>query len=443
MDFFLSCLYCTLIAIVLQAIVLRLCARHPAMWQRRNLLRLIAVVWSIMPVVKYCYIDHLVPPADSIEHEAVARDLADYLSAGRYGEVAQYVGFGNSAYQLMLGTFYYITHAPEIVTYAANGALGFVGLLFLLDVLCRHTHCRSLPLVTVLAIGLLPSALLWTTANLKEGLVLWGICAMLYLTVPLRTSAGRTPRILPIIGLVVVASQRPHIAAAWLAAIAAGAALDSKRIGLFITTTGAAIVSLALLSYCVPELFESAMGDGVSNTLADRYKSLSANNNLNGIALAGSNPIPVLSGLALIACRPWPFEVDNAVAALAGLEVWALAGIGLLNWKMSRLSWRQFLHPAMVTQLVALLALSFYFSYMYNMGLVVRQRLMCFPALLCLYVWPVLVRQSQRKPASNLAPVLDAPPANRLIRRAGPLVLHTRVPRRDASSTVSRIPKRP
>jgi hypothetical protein len=191
-----------------------------------------------------------------------------------------------------------------------------------------------------------------------------------------------------------VASQRPHIAAAWLVAIAAGTTVHTKRIGLLFATTVAAIASIGLLSYLTPDLFNASVADGVSTTLSERYASLSARDGLNGEALTGANPIPVLSGLLLILFRPWPFEVKESHAFFVGLEVWFLALIGLSVWWSAKRRWQLLLHSAMISQMLALAALGYYFSYMYNMGLVARQRLMCLPAVLFIYFFPLLANQN-------------------------------------------------
>ena len=394
MDFILTCVYFGMLALLLQAVVLRVCAGQVAMQRRRTFFRLAALLWCAMAVAKKQYIDAIIPPADALEHEAVAREVAELLTAGRYGEASSYSTIGHGVYQCFVGLFYYLTGAEEVVVYAVNGALGFIGLLFLLDILCRHSNCQRLPASVVVVTALLPSGLLWTTSNLKEGVVLWGICAMLYLTAPASELAKRRSRLVPIAGLLAAAAVRPHIAAAWLAAIAAGAALDARRIGLFVATAGGAVVSVALVNYLAPDLFALAMGEGVSATLSDRYSSLSTNEGLNGIALAGKNPVPVLSGLTLILFRPWPFEVRDLNSLWVGMEVWTLALLGFLSWRGTKS--RLLLQPALMTHLFALAALAFYFSYMYNMGLVVRQRLMCFPAVLFLYFYPAVARQAAR-----------------------------------------------
>jgi hypothetical protein len=410
-------IYFPLIAVALQVVVLRICSRNPAMWQRRNWFRFAAVLWCAMPIAKVLYIDEILPPTDGIEHELIAREVAELVLNGRFAEAASYFEIGNNAYRFFLGLFYAVTGASEFVTYTLNGALGFCGLMMLLDVLCRHSRCHRLPASITLMTGLLPSAILWTTANLKEGATLWGICAMYYFTLSGRSHAGRTPRALPVIGFLTIAILRPHIAAIWLVAVSAGAMIQAKRFGTFAASIAAGGVLLAMLNAYAPTVMEDAMGAGVSTTLADRYSTLSSNDNLNGVALTGNNPLPIISGLTLILFRPWPFEATNVTELLVGFEVWVLAVLGFLCWKRAHVSWRVLMHPAVATQITALLALGFFFSYMYNMGLVVRQRLMCFPAVLFLYFYPLLAKQSAWRNAVHNRRMLNRSPSSASARR--------------------------
>ena len=128
----------------------------------------------------------------------------------------------------------------------------------------------------------------------------------------------------------------------------------------------------------------------------------------------------MLSGLLLVMFRPWPFEVEESHALLVGIEVWMFALLGFYIWKSTRKSWRLMTHPAIATQIVALILLSYYFSYMYNMGLVVRQRLMCFPAMLFIYFYPLLAKQGavvvakRRRIAVRPRATITQPPALQL-----------------------------
>lgn len=389
-----TCMHWSLIALALQVLVVRVCARQAAMWPRRSYLALLAILWCCMPIAKKCYFDDLLPPSDALEHEAVAREVADLLRDGRISDAFAYFSVGNPAYQSFVGVFYALTGASEVILYTVNGALAFWGLLGLLDIFSRHTRCARVPLPVTTLILLLPSAMFWTTTNLKEGPVLWGICMMLYLTIPSSQRGDRSMRALPIAGLMVTAILRPHIAAAWLVGIAAGAMVERRRIGLLVSSGLGVLASIVLLSLLAPHLFENAARDGVTTMLAERYDTLSVNDSAGGTSLTGESPIPVLSGLILIVLRPWPTEVHGFVALLVGLEVWLLAGFGVLCWFKAASRRRLLMQPAIITSIVVLLLLGFFFSYMHNMGLVVRQRLMCFPALLCIYVWPLMSRRT-------------------------------------------------
>jgi len=393
MNLIVTCVDWLLLALALQVLVSRICACQPALWPRRHYLAVLAVLWCAMAIAKKYYVDDVFPPSDALEHEAIARDFSQLFREGRIIEAVSQFSVGNPAYQFAAGIFYACTGAPEVILYTVNGALGFWGLLGLLDILCRQTGCSRIPVSVVTVTLLLPSPLFWTTTNLKEGPVLWGICMLLYLTVPRTRRTPRASRVLPMLGLLVTALLRPHIAAALLVAIMAGAMVDRKRIGLFVISITGVMASIVFLGTLTPQLFENAARDGLTTTLADRYDTLSIDDRIGGTNLNGNTPIPVLSGLVLILFRPWPAEVHALASLLVGLEMWGLAAFGLFQWTHTRRRLRLLMRPAIVTHIVALLLLGFYFSYMYNMGLVVRQRVMCFPAILTIYTWPLLARQ--------------------------------------------------
>ena len=187
--------------------------------------------------------------------------------------------------------------------------------------------------------------------------------------------------------------MRPHIAMGWLLAIVAGRAFDSKRFGLLFAGAVGSAACIALLSLLKPTTFEEVLSDGPRTALSNRYDTLSSLDDANRPPIFGSKPIPVVSGMLLILSRPWPSETQAIDAFLAGLEVWLLGAFGLFNWAMVRDKRRLCAHPGLLTYVVLLLMMGFFFSYMYNMGLAVRQRLMCFPAMLAIYAWPLLARQ--------------------------------------------------
>jgi hypothetical protein len=92
--------------------------------------------------------------------------------------------------------------------------------------------------------------------------------------------------------------------------------------------------------------------------------------------------------------------------------------LGIYMWKSTRKPWRLVTHPAIATHLLALIALGYQFTYVYNMGLAVRQRLMCFPAMLFIYFYPLVAKQAavvaNRRQRITLRPRLAYPPKRAL-----------------------------
>ena len=119
---------------------------------------------------------------------------------------------------------------------------------------------------------LLPSALLWTTTNLKEGPVLWGGCMMLYLTLPREQRRGST--YWPLLGFLVVGLLRPHVALMWAAAIGAAATVRSGRYSTAFSVAIGASACFFALSYAAPGMVNTLLRDGVLQSLGARQESV-------------------------------------------------------------------------------------------------------------------------------------------------------------------------
>ena len=112
------------------------------------------------------------------------------------------------------------------------------------------------------------------------------------------------------------------------------------------------------------------------------------------IRYTDSTPIPVVTGLTLLFLRPYPWEAPHIIAILAGAEVLVLTSIMIVSW-LSLSNWRKHMfRPLMFTSILVTLFLAFFFSYLFNMGLVVRQRIQFFPALIALAATPSLIKRS-------------------------------------------------
>ncbi len=374
-----------------------------------------------MPFIKKAYVDAVFYPDDSVVHEEMAREIAYLLGNGDWHYALEYFGFGNEGYRFVLGCFYALTGVTEVTTYGLQGFLGFWGMLSLLELICVQVSARQLPLWVVLFTMANPSAIFWTTFNLKEGAMLWGICMLLRTAVRSGDGAGqpsaerrpmpgerrpsmrgRPPatspaheRFWPFLGLLTAGFLRPHIVVAYLVALSVGVAVRQRKIGMAIGTAVGMVALLAMLKTMAPLIFERLTAEGVGTTLTERFHELNSTGG-SAITYARGAPIPLVSGFVLINLRPFPWEVTDVTTIAAGAEIWLITATSIFGWY--RLQHRRHLLRTsyVITLLVVVLTLSFYFTYMYNMGLMARQRVMAFPALVSLAVFPAAAIANRR-----------------------------------------------
>lgn len=381
------------IAAAAQWLAASYCAGNPAMRRWSRALALIALGWSALPVARAAYLDGVFPPVDGLEHERVARDVAALLASGEWGLACEEFGIGNRAYRFLLGVFYAVTGLPEVVTYALQGLLAFWGCVSVLDVLCRQTACTRFSLTPLALTCCAPSALFWTTWNLKEGVMLWGVSMMLRMTLSSAPAGARRETVLPVLGALAAGLLRPHIAVVVLGGIAVGAALAQRRFGLLAAAAPLTVAAGFAFAQLAPHLVERMASDGVGSTLNEQYAQRAQ---LGGSAIrhGPSGPMPVVSGLFMLFLRPYPTDVGDPVSAVAGLEIWGIAAIGIVGWLRLERRRRLALSPFLVTSFVTLLFFAFLFTYMYNMGLMVRQRVMAYPLIMSVVLAPTLMRAS-------------------------------------------------
>lgn len=386
----LGSIYWLLLTLAALSVVSVVCGRIRALRDCKWFLQFAALAWMLMPIAKVLWIDSIIEPADSIYHEEIARTVAELLRSGDYAEALSYFAIGNPAYRFFLGVFYAVTGAPEFVTYTVNSLLAFWGIIALLETYCLISRCGTAPRHLVYFYVLLPSALVWTSANLKEGAVFWGIAMLLYRLAGDRRSSSRHRRGYPLLGFSVVAVLRPHIALLWCLSIFGVGVLRTKRFSTAIVAIALLVVGFTLVQRLVPELIATVSSDGVNGSLDSRYEKLTNSEKYASRHFSVTSPTPVLTGLSLIMFRPWPTEALTLAELFAGLEVWCLASFGAYNWCRARHRLSSLLDWDMMAMLMVLVLFGFFFTYMYNMGLVVRQRLMVFPALLYIYAKPLL-----------------------------------------------------
>src|SRR5262249_41752469 len=142
---------------------------------------------------------------DAIYHESVARDVAQYFRGGDFQSAFRLIGVGNQGFEFMVGVFYAITNAPQVVAIGIITFMAFCGLLTLLDVLARSVQAQRIPFWVLCIVGLYPEGMFWSTDLWKEGLVLWGMCTTLRIVVPDPTKKGIRRWIGPAMGALMFA----------------------------------------------------------------------------------------------------------------------------------------------------------------------------------------------------------------------------------------------
>ena len=110
-----------------------------------------------------------------------------------------------------------------------------------------------------------------------------------------------------------------------------------------------------------------------------------------------TGPIPVLSGAINILFRPFIWKVKNVRMLLASLEIWVLSvGIILLWIRMGFDEAKKLLgNPLIQVALLVLIPYFIIFTYFPNEGLIARQRIQLYPALLVLFAMPILQCRAQ------------------------------------------------
>jgi hypothetical protein len=361
------------------------CRRTPALSASRDGILLIGALWAITGYLRGTFFFEWMLNPDTLGHEEAAREIASLLQHGHIHDALAECRLGNHAYRFLCGLFYALSSGSIACPFVINSAAAFCGLVTLLSVIARQLKARSVPAWCVLLVTLAPSPLVWCTTHLKEGLMCWALCTMLGLSTRSRLVPANGGEW---VAFGIAAAFRPHIFAAWYMAM---------LIGMGIRRNPLVVVSAALIGACAllllvheysPKLIESISEEGLTETM-DHFQGSRNHLGDSVITYATGSPIPVVSGLLLIFGRPYPTEVTNLASFAAGAEYWFYSWAAICGW-CSKRRWHGIPLSFACTLIAAAFILGFEFSYMYNMGLMVRYRVQAFPAIVSLAVLPYL-----------------------------------------------------
>ena len=302
---------------------------------------------------------------------------------------------GRSFYVTYQSLFYYFTGGTVTSILAINSFMAFWGSLTLVRTIYGILPCSTskgvfLPCFLIFT----PSVVFWSGANLKEAFMYWAICQVFAIVVPVKSAKQmRRKLILFLLGGLIGCLLRPHLIFFWMASV-----IVIKLFQPIFWKYGFVLLLIMtpLIIGPVSERIELESFDQ-NFERANQKMNVLISRNMNSTFDYGPNgPIIGLSGAKNTLLRPMLWRVKNLRSLMAAVEIWTISiGIIFLWMRMTIGEWKIiFRSPAIWVALLVCVPFFVYFTYFPNEGLIARQRVQVFPALLVLFAAPILLRQS-------------------------------------------------
>ncbi|MEM1268956.1 MAG: hypothetical protein AAGI08_02805 [Bacteroidota bacterium] len=346
----------------------------------------IALAWALFGVFR-CDLDEI---PDSITHFEGAKYVASLLADHDYGEYWRQLGGGNQGYQFMLGTGLWMFPASSRLINMLTACVGFYATLLLLEHCCSYRNNRPAPSWLVACTVTLPTFLWWSCNINKESWVLLGIVLMQRAVLGVLPDKENQRFFLAgAVGLLVVGFLRPHIAMAWLFGICGSIVVTTRNLKVGVLCCVAIVGLCAAIPFWRPDVAQILSETSLLEAMNQGYE-VRVGQDIGASAIQrGGQILPFATGLEVLFFRPLPQDIYNAAMWFAGIEIWAVTAWCVIGCVASRASLRPLANPPLLAALLAILALSFFFSYMPYLGYMVRQRLQAYPAIITLasLVW--------------------------------------------------------
>ena len=328
---------------------------------------------------------------------------------------------GSSFIDGALGIFYHFTGGTHISIRALCAFMPFWGNLVLIR-LVYDGFKPFLPLrnrVLTIFIAFAPSVVFWSGHSLKDPLMYWSICQVFawvrHSESPIR---ARWSFFLFIIGASLGLSLRPHILLFWLMSVLFVKVFHRHFFRRYWKHTIVLILVAPIFSGGVvkrmisPTSFEEnvRLGEKRMRHIIHRGKKFSSIKATFDYGKSG--PIFILSGAKNILFRPILWRARSFRGLLSAVEIWMISlGIIVLWMRMTGKECRTILkNPSIWVAFLVLIPFCMFFTYLPNEGLIARQRIQVFPALLVLFATPIVQRQSAKRETGS---------ARRMEQRAG------------------------
>lgn len=332
-------------------------------------------------------LDEMLAYTDGFSHNIASQAISDKLAFSNLFDTLMEVKPGNSFYQHFVGVIYWIVGPYPEVIFVGSGYLGFIAMVYVLDGLCHEFP--NLPWFGAMMVLMLPTVLFWSSFNLKESPALWSIAVLLRSSI-LGKRGARLPSPPILLAAFLGLLLRPHIVICWLAGV-----MFTRFFNNFNVITAASLLLVMFLGIQLVDILIPGIKSDFGVTVANAGAASERHAVSHGGSAIFGRPVMFMTGLTLLLFRPYPWEIFSVTSLATALEIWAITLTGIIGWFFCQDRVKLLVKPLVLTSAVALCCLFVPFSYFYNMGLLARQRLQAFPAIVVLAAAPFAARGSR------------------------------------------------
>ena len=342
-----------------------------------------------------CSILNIRSDGDASAFEEYARSsIMKILQSGNYSlTIRNLIHPGQMFYSGYQGIIYYFTGGTVVSIIAINVFMAFWGGLILTRLLYAFSIAGIKSFILPFFIIFTPSVVFWSGMNLKEGLMYWAVCQIVNFVIPSRSPKQSRYNFLAFyIGAIIGSLLRPQIIIIWITAVLLVKMLQPrywKYIIIFIILCQPILINVGRRSegFSVEKSFRTLQGQMGSLISRDRKSTFN---------YGESGHIPVVSGAISVLFRPFIWRIGNLRSFLSAIEIWTISISIFFFWmRMNKMEWKSILqNQSIMVAILVCIPFFVYYTYLPNEGLIARQRIQLFPALMILLAAPILQRKS-------------------------------------------------
>lgn len=330
--------------------------------------------------------------ADATVYHRQAVRLSGFYERGEFGVDLGKPFVGSGSIRALAGLLYTVTGPTSLGAFFVFAWVGFWGLYLFYRAFCIAVPDGDQRRYALLVL-LLPSLLFWPSSLGKEAIMTFALGTTAYGSARLLTHR-RHALVIVTLGLTVMGTVRPHVAA--IAAIALTAAFVSRRtperasvtaplaklvglllLGLVLVVTVTQTKSLLGIDQFNREALEAARAEVVLRT-DEAGSTFQA-------PATDFRPLRFHVALVSVLFRPFPWETENLQSAIASVEGVTLVLLTMFGWRRLLSVVRTVLQTPYVMMCVTYTVLFTYgFSSFANFGILTRQRVQVLPFALVL-----------------------------------------------------------